>query len=266
MHYMVGFGAGYFVTSLIFYSGHVISQGRNAETFFNPVLFVSALGGLVFMTGSLFYCTAIDKIGLSRSNQWKSLSGPLSSTLILFFFAEYKTTNYAYIIIATGTIFISAVLFSIREDTGNAVDRKGIIYAVITAAFFGFNGIVMKYVSNRGLFYPHFVGHSFILLSTALGYILIREGSLKALREISAKDNILAFSGGVLQFFASYTGIKSFSFITGSIAATLLQFTAVWTVLTGIFIFKEVNFAKNKLRIIAGFIFTIAGAVLLLLA
>lgn len=48
-----------------------------------------------------------------------------------------------------------------------------------------------------------------------------------------------------LNNFASFFSTLAYKYIPGSIAFTIVQLNAVWTVLVGILIFKEIDFKKN---------------------
>ncbi len=76
-------GLGFFITSIILYIINKILVYNPQETLLNPILLLSALGGILWLIGSIFFLTAIDKIGLSRSNQWKNLQGPIGAIMLL---------------------------------------------------------------------------------------------------------------------------------------------------------------------------------------
>jgi glucose uptake protein GlcU len=266
MYYTMFMGLGFFIVSLLFYIGHCIINKGNAEAIFHPVLLTSAFGGILWMLGSLFFLTSIDKIGLSRSNQWKNLQGPIGSTLILIFFAEFLTTNFVYIMLAIVTIFISAILFTIKKEEQKKIEIKSVGYAVISAVFFGTNALIMRFATREGFLYAQQLYFSAFVFISAVVYLLIKEKKINELKNISNKKNLLGVIGGAIYYFASYFSASSFKYIEGSIGFTIVQLNGVWTILVGILIFKEIDFKKNWLRIVIGILFAVTGVIMLLLA
>ena len=264
--YSMFMGLGFFIVSLImFYINKILVYNPN-ETLLNPILVLSGLGGVLWLLGSVFFLTAIDKIGLSRSNQWKNLQGPIGAILTLTFLSEFMQTRIIYIILAIISILMSAMLFTIRNSKEKIVDKKGIIYAILSALFFGTNALIQKYATNNGLVYSQQVYFSGLVFISSIVYLLITEKNINALKDINKKDNILGIVGGCTYFFASFFSTLAYKYIPGSIAFTIVQLNAVWTVLVGIIIFNEINFKKHWLRIILGILLAIIGVVMLLLA
>ena len=82
-------GLGFFIVSIMMFIINKVLVDNPQETLLNPILILSALGGILWLIGSIFFLTAIDKVGLSRSNQWKNLQGPIGAILILIFLSEF---------------------------------------------------------------------------------------------------------------------------------------------------------------------------------
>lgn len=264
--YSMFMGLGFFIVSLIMFCLNKTLYYNSKETLLNPILLLSGFGGVLWLLGSVFFLTAIDKIGLSRSNQWKNLQGPIGAILTLTFLSEFMQTRIIYIILAIISILMSAMLFTIRNSKEKIVDKKGIIYAILSALFFGTNALIQKYATNNGLVYSQQVYFSGLVFISSIVYLLITEKNINALKDINKKDNILGIVGGCTYFFASFFSTLAYKYIPGSIAFTIVQLNAVWTVLVGIIIFKEINFKKHWLRIILGILLAIIGVVMLLLA
>lgn len=264
--YSLFMGLGFFVVSIVMYIINKMGGYHPQETLLNPILILSAFGGILWLIGSIFFLTAIDKVGLSRSNQWKNLQGPIGAVLILIFLSEFRQTKVIYIMLAIIFILISAMLFTIKNQNEKVVDKKGILYAILSALFFGINALIQKYVTNQGLVYAQQVYFSgFVLISAGI-YLLGKEKNIEFLKNIKSKDNILGIVGGCIYFFASFFSTLAYQYIPGSIAFTIVQLNAVWTVLVGILVFREINFKENWKRIIAGIILAIIGVIMLLLA
>lgn len=264
--YSLFMGLGFFIISIIMYTINKIFIYNPQETLLNPILILSGVGGILWLIGSIFFLTAIDKIGLSRSNQWKNLQGPIGAVLTLIFLSEFMQTKVIYIILAVIFILISAMLFTIKNKNEKIVDRKGIIYAILSALFFGVNALIQKNATNNGLVYSQQVYFSGLIFISAFIYILIKEKNIKILADIKNKYNILGVIGGSIYFFASFFSTLAYKYIPGSIAFTIVQLNAVWTVLVGILIFKEIDFKKNWIRIMLGILLSIIGVIMLLLA
>lgn len=264
--YSLFMGFGFFIVSIIMYIINKIFVYNPNETLLNPILLLSGLGGILWLIGSIFFLTAIDKIGLSRSNQWKNLQGPIGAILVLIVLSEFMQTKVIYIILAILFILMSAMLFTIKNSEEKVVDKKGIIYAILSAIFFGTNALIQKYATNHGLVYSQQVYFSGLVFLSALIYLFIKEKNIKILTEIKSKDNFLGVIGGGIYFFASFFSTLAYRYIPGSIAFTIVQLNAVWTVLVGILIFKEINFKENWKRIVLGIVLAVIGVIMLLFA
>ena len=264
--YSMFMGLGFFIVSLIMFCLNKMLYYNPKETLLNPVLLLSGFGGVLWLLGSVFFLTAIDKIGLSRSNQWKNLQGPIGAILTLIFLSEFMQTKIIYIILAIVSILMSAMLFTIKNNKEKIVDKKGIIYAILSALFFGINALIQKYATNNGLIYSQQVYFSGLVFVSSIIYLLVTEKNINVLKNIKARDNILGIIGGGTYFFASFFSTLAYKYIPGSIAFTIVQLNAVWTVLVGIIIFKEIDFKKHWLRILLGILLAIIGVIMLLLA
>lgn len=266
IYYTMFMGLGFSIVSIIMYIIFKVINPISSETLIHPMLGLSFINGVFWTIACILFVTSIDKIGVSRSAQWKNLQGPIGSILILIFFSEFLTTKLIYLILAIIIIFISAMILTIKSDNEKVVDKKGIIYLIIAAIFFGINAFLRKYVTNAGLIYSQQVYLSVSVFACSIIYILIKEKNLKELIRIKDKNNYLGIIAGAIYCVASYSFLLAYKYTQGSIVFTIVQLNAVWTILVGIFFFKEINFRKNWLRIITGIIFTIIGVILLLLS
>lgn len=158
------------------------------------------------------------------------------------------------------------MFFTIRRKDERVVDKKGVLYAILSAIFFGTNALIQKFATNNGLIYSQQVYFSALVFISALIYIGLKDKNLHIMKDIKNKENILGIFGGIIYYFASFFSTLAYKYIPGSIAFTIVQLNAVWTVLVGILIFKEINFKKNSLRITTGIIFAIIGVIMLLFA
>ncbi len=148
----------------------------------NPLLIYAAIAGVLSMVASISLVIAIDKIGMSRSNQWKNFQGPIGALLIFFIFGEASTTKIYFLFFAIIAIFLSAMLLTIKNETeGEAFDKKGIFYALISALFYGVNALMRKYTSDANLIYEQQLYSAVFMLLTCLIYIAIKDKGMKKL-------------------------------------------------------------------------------------
>lgn len=264
--YSVFQGIGFFAASAAAFLISRISPSAT-DHINSPILLLSCLTGIIWYTGSVFLLTSIDKMGLSRSNQWKNLQGPFGALFNMLFLAEYLNTNVFFIILASALILVSAVFFNVKSSGEDLkANRSGIIFGLLAAVFFGFNSMLQKYVSSRGFMYSQLLCMSLFVMISAFVFSLFKEKNLKVVGTLFKKENLPGLSAGAIYFFASFFSTHAYRLIPGSVAFTIIQLNAVWTVLVGVLIFKEIDFRKNRLRIFAGIICAIAGVVVLLFA
>lgn len=260
--YIFYMSVGFLLSSFIVCIVHAIN-GYYMD-FMNPVLIYAAIAGILSMIASICVILAIDEIGISRSNQWKNFQGPIGAGLIFFFFGEAQNTKISFLLLAIITIFISAMLLTIKEENKNNINKKGILYALGAALFYGINALMRKYTSDANLIYEQQLYSSIFMFLSALIYMSMKKD--KTVRNITKKDNILAIFAGIIYYFATYFFITAYKYIQGSIAYTIVQLNTVFTIFFGIFIFKELSFKKHWKRIILGVIFSIMGLVMLMIA
>lgn len=259
-----------FYMSLGFVSISVISylvslfKGTNNESLFDPILLLIVLRGVSWFIASYLFLIAIDKIGISRSTQYKNLKGPLGVLLTLIFLSEFKVTNVFLVLLAAILTFFSALLFTIKKDNNKKVDRLGIIYACIASLFLGMNALIQKYVTNCGFIYTQQLYQSITIMITSYLYIIIKDKNTKQLGQIDFKNRMLAFIGGSLYYFATYFNTLSYKYLPASIAFTIVNMSGIWSVIIGILIFKEIDFKKNLKRIMLGLILSVIAIFALL--
>lgn len=263
--YVMFMGLGFFITSTVGYI--ILNINSNIEeNLLNPHLLFACFGGIVYTIASTFVLSSIDKIGLAKANQWKSLQGPIGTFLILVLLSEVKNTKVLCIILAAIFLASSAMLFTIKDKDNNQKDKKGIIYALLAAFFFGIFALIQKYLTNKGLVYSQHIYISLFIFISASIYVFYKEKSLKQLKEIKNKYTYLSILSGILYYFVSFFSTLAYKYIPGSIAFMIHQLNAVWLFLFGVFIFKEINFKKNWIRLSIGLIFSLIGIFMLLLA
>ena len=246
--------------------GHFISllTKNNSESLFHPVLILVVLRGISWFIASNLFLISINKIGMSRSTQYKNLKGPFGVLFTLIFLSEFKVNNIFLVFLAAILTFISALLFTIKKHDNNKIDKLGIIHACISSLFLGINALIQKYVTNCGFIYTQQLYQSITIMVTSYVYIMIKDKTTKNLQNITLKNKILAFLGGLLYYFATYFNTLSYTYLPASIAFTIINMSGIWSVLIGILIFKEIDFKKNYKRILLGVVLSIIAIFVLL--
>lgn len=261
-YYLFYMSLGFVSISLIAYFISILT-GNNSEPLFHPVLILVILRGVSWFIASNLFLISIDKIGMSRSTQYKNLKGPLGVLLTLIFLAEFKVTNVFLVLLAALLTFISALLFTIKKDNTNKVDKFGIIYACIASLFLGINALIQKYVTNCGFIYTQQLYQSITIMIASYVYIIIKDKNIKKLSSINFKNIMLAFIGGLLYYFATYFNTLAYKYLPASIAFTIVNMSGIWSVLIGILIFKEIDIKKNYKRIMLGMLFSVIAIIAL---
>lgn len=263
--YAMIMGAGFFVTSA---AGFTLLRAFNYidEPLFFPHAILACINGVVWTVASISVLISIDKIGLAKSNQWKSLQGPIGAFLILAFFAEFLTANVTFIILAIIFITLAAMMFTTKEKHNDSVDKSGIAYALISALFYGISALIWKYLTDEGIYFAQQVFQSLFVFISAAAYVLIKYKSFRIEAIIKKAEIVLPLVGGVLFFGNASFNLLANKYIEASIAFMLHQLNAIWLLIFGVFVFKEIDYKKYWLRLTFGLAFSIVGVLMLIFA
>ncbi len=180
--------------------------------------------------------------------------------------SEFLHTNALFAVLAGFSIFVSAVLLSIKREDEKKIEPKGISLAVLSALMFGVVTVLNKFVTDNSAIYTQLVIWSFFTLTTITIYILSKENLRNELLLTTKKDIRLGFIGGLLYSLAGFLMLQSYSHIPASISFTIIQLNALWVITIGIVFFKEMDYRKNIWRILGGLLFAIIGIFLLFYA
>ncbi|MBA4320551.1 MAG: hypothetical protein C0412_19305 [Flavobacterium sp.] len=258
-------GSGFLFGSIILYFISFFAL-NNPETFVIKNLIYSALAGILWAFGLIFLLSSIDRIGLARSNQWKNLQGPIGVILSLIILSEFLHTNALFAVLAGFSIFVSAIFLNIKHADGKKIEPKGILLAVLSAFMFGSVTVLNKFVTNNSGIYTQLVIWSFFTFATIAVYVSSKKSLRNELFLTAKKDIKLGFVGGLLYSLAGFLMLQSFSHIPASISFTIIQLNALWVITIGIVFFKEIDYNKNKWRILGGLLFAVIGIFLLFYA
>jgi glucose uptake protein GlcU len=251
---------GFFTSSLLLYAFQPVLGFH--ETI-SPVLLWSLLAGAIWAASFITFVKAIDAIGLSRSNQWKNLQGPIAAVLSLIFLAEWQTTQPFFVLLAGLAIFASALAFTISDSREQAkANMKGVYLATLAGVGFGTVAVIQKYVTTNVGVYSQQVAWSFAIMLSISLYILITGKKLPK-PSLGNRDSRLALAAGLLYLGASFFQLQSYKHLPASIAFTVIQLNTIWTVGIGIIYFKEISVAKHYTRLLVGLVFALGGILLL---
>jgi glucose uptake protein GlcU len=264
--YTMWVGVAYFAGSVAVCSAVWGFGIQEQENLLSTWHLLTALRGVIWVCGIVSFNIAIDKIGLTRFNQWKNFQGPIGTLLMLAFLDEIVGTKVLWLLLGMTAMFISAVLFTINSDDGSKrSNTSGILFALFAAACFGVTAFINKIITNQGFIYSQLLYHSLSVVVSAAIIFVIQTRKPKEILRLS-RENWLPVMSGAMFLVATILSIFSYTMIAGGVSWSITQLNAVWTILIGIFVFKEVSFRKHRLRIITGFVFAIAAIVLLLRA
>lgn len=233
---------------------------------FSLALLLSVGAGVVWAISFVAFISSIDSIGLSRSNQWKNLQGPIGVLLSLVLLGEYTNADPLFALLAALAIFVSALFFtntsSLISKTNNI---RGIYLAMCAALGFGSVAVIQKYVTVQVGVYTQQLVWSISIFISLLLYVL-QKGQLNLIIKSRKKDMMLALGSGVLYLIASVFQLFSYYYIPASIGFTIIQLNALWTITIGIVLFKEIDLKQYGGNVFLGVIFTLIGVALLVLA
>lgn len=252
----------YTVGSILVYLGTAIFS--EPESLFSPVLLFSVLAGAFWATALVLFVNSIDLIGISRSNQWKNLQGPVGVLLALVVLREATAVNPVLAMLAGVCIFCSAITLNIHQKRDTKKNNQGLLLAVGSGMLFGTVSLLNKIVTNGGGVYSQQVIWSGSILISLLSYkFLVAKQSLYELLISSSREKIIGISSGLLYFGASLFMLLAFRFLESSIAFNIIQLNFLIALTLGIFYFKEISFKKHYLRIILGLLLALTGVYLL---
>ena len=294
--YTMWMGIAYFMGAIILISIIWGFGFEEPENLINPWHLLTVLRGLIWVLGMAAYNRAIDKIGLTRFNQWKNIQGPVGSLLILFVVADMVVgIKVLFLILGMVVMFCSALFFQVKTDaelgkqhvsdgltapegiSARKNTKSGIALALLSGVCFGVSALLNSIVSK-----PAIVGNVFIfaqllyhsaslIVFSALVYMIMgnKPSTLKQrLQDIGkvSKTTWLPVMAGAMFLVATLLTIYSYRMIPNAVAWSITQLNVFWTILIGVFIFKEVNYKQHGLRLSAGVLMAVGACVLLFLA
>jgi glucose uptake protein GlcU len=268
--YTMWTGIAYFLGAVVLCSilwGFRIVASENLGSVWH---LASITRGAIWVLGTVCFNLAIDKIGLARFNQWKNLQGPVGSILMLTLLTDIAGDKILWVILGIITMLISATLFTIKKDSDNNKSTiTGILLAVASAFCFGATAFLNRWITGQGFIYSQLLYHSIsVAVFAAIAFLLTAKKSKTPVREILNvnRQTWLPAITGLMFLVATTLSILSYTLIPGAIAWSITQLNALWTILIGVFIFREIRFQKHWLRLTAGLIFAVVAIGFLLLA
>jgi len=286
--YTMWMGIAYFFGTIVLISIIWGFGFEEPENLLNPWHLLTVLRGFIWVLGMAAYNLAIDKIGLTRFNQWKNIQGPVGSLLILFIIADMTSPiKVLFLLLGMTIMFGSALLFQVKTDAElckkNALDKnvlKGILFALFSGVCFGFSALFNSIVSR-----PAIVGERFtfaqllyhsasLIIFSVIFYLIVGNKpsepstAKQRLKEIFIinKQTWLPFASGAMFLCATLLTIYSYRMIPNAVAWSITQLNVFWTILIGVFIFREVSIKQHWLRLASGVIMALGACYILFLA
>ncbi|MCL2439616.1 MAG: GRP family sugar transporter [Alphaproteobacteria bacterium] len=238
-----------------------------AEFKVSPALVLSAFCGALWTLTFACLTVAVDRLGISRVSPWRSMQTPIGVILSLVILSEHQVASVYIAIIAAAGMFASALLLNTKKDNQKKYDLIGIYFAAATGVLFGVVGLIVRYVAIHveeiALQQIYFSGAMFV---SAFIYMFIKERGAAAREAIADGAWIWPVLAGALIGLAYVFQILAVKILPNAIVLTMLQLAAVWTILAGVFWFKEIDMRTHRRRVWLGLIFAGASIAILLLA
>jgi len=264
--YMFFLGLTFSAVSIVFFLCVNWTSIGYRENLFSSWQLLSALVGVLWFFGGVFLNKAIDKIGISKSGEWKNLQGPLGSLFMLLFLGEYSSVNIPLTLAGMILIFVSACVLTIERDQMSKKDRAyGITYACLSAVMFAAQTTLTKLLTNKGFIYSKTIYFALFVMITALVVYLIKYQKTEPL-SWKNNDNKYPLIAGTIYGFAAIFNVLAYVYLAGSIAFSIISLNSIWTILIGVFYFKEIDYKQNWLKILIGIILAALSIVCLVLA
>ena len=285
--YTMWMGMAYFIGTVILISILWGLRIEEPENLLNSWHLLTVLRGFIWLLGMSAYNLAIDKIGLTRFNQWKNVQGPIGSLLILFILTDVAEIKILWLVLGITVMFVSAWMFQITTDAEKEnliVSRKnakvGITLALFSGVCFGVTALLNSVVTR-----PTIVGDMFtytqlfyhsasLVIFSLIGYMILGDKfnehstikqRFKDIFKVDKKTWLPVIAGGMF-LIATLLTIHSYRLIPNAVAWSIMQLNVFWTVLIGLFIFEEINYKQHWLRLSSGVVMAIGACVLLFCA
>jgi glucose uptake protein GlcU len=285
--YTMWMGIAYFIGTVILIFILWGLRIEEPENLLNLWHLLTVLRGLIWLLGMAAYNLAIDKIGLTRFNQWKNVQGPVGSLLILLVLADVVGIKMLWLVLGVTAMFVSALMFQITTDaekenpivsTKNA--KAGIVFALFSGICFGITALLNSVVTR-----PTIVGDTFtyaqllyhsasLIIFSVIGYIILGgkfnehltvKQRFEDIFKVDKKTWLPVIAGGMF-LVATLLTIHSYRLIPHAVAWSIMQLNVFWTVFIGLFIFKEINYKQHWLRLSSGVVMAVGACVLLFCA
>jgi len=285
--YTMWMGIAYFVGTIILIAILWGLRIEEPEDLLNPWHLLTILRGFIWLLGMAAYNLAIDKIGLTRFNQWKNVQGPVGSLLILLVLADVVGIKILWLFLGMAVMFASALMFQITTDaekenlTASKKNAKaGIALALFCGVCFGVTALLNSVITRPAIVgdtftYAQLLYHSAsLVIFSVILYMIIGDKSsepstakqrLNDIVKVDKKTWLPVIAGGMF-LVATLLTIHSYRLIPNPVAWSIMQLNVFWTVLIGLFIFKEIDYQQHWLRLSLGILMAVGACVLLFFA
>ena len=257
---------------------------EKAEDLFSPWHLLTVARGIVWVFGMVAFNLAIDKIGLARFSKWKNIQGPVGSLLILFIVADMELgINVLWLFLGMMLMLASALMFQVKSDTITDKNAKmGIALGIFAGFCFGISALINSVMTREEIvgevfLFAQLLYHSLTLvICSAVLYIAlgnkISKGEPNAFRYRFGnlfkvnKKTWLPVIAGTMFLIAAFLTIYSYRLMPNAIAWSITQLNIFWSVIIGVFIFKEICFKTHWWRLTLGILFAFSALTFLFFA
>lgn len=234
--------------------------------------FIMAITGIVWGTGTIGYCRAVQLIGMSRSTPVKNLSAMFGTLLGVAVFHEFSLCNpVSFILVFCGSaavVLSTNVLGRVEAPSANGkkIGRRtllaGFLWAFWAAVAYSLYTVPLKIMYSQGIGPSEFLfimGQGvFVGMAAPFVFARIRGDSAS----VQWRDRRLAISSGLMWAVGSLAANIAVKSIGVAVTWPLTKTTLV-AVLYGVIVFKEVDVKRHKADLVLGILLSILGVTLL---
>jgi glucose uptake protein GlcU len=280
-------GVAYFIGTLVLILVVWGFRINEPENLLNPWHLLTVLRGFIWVLAMAAYNLSLDKLGMTRFNQWKNVQGPVGSLLILFVLSDVQGIKVLWLLLGMSVMFASAWLFQVKTDAeklspeqSKKNTRWGIALGLFCGVCFGITALLNSVLSRPSIVgdtftYAQLLYHSASLIVFSVILYMITgnrnrtpdtaKQRLKEILTVDKKTWLPVIAGGMFMV-ATLLTIHSYRMIANEVAWSITQLNVFWTVLVGLVFFKEINFKQHWLRLTGGILMAVGACVLLYMA
>lgn len=258
--YIFWMGIGFFCGSLLMFMRSLsrwIQETRDIWLLWAVAEWVLRAGG------SILFALSIDISWLTKSNQRKNLQWPIAVVFSLIILREYESVQVHRVLLWALCIFLSALCFNAcRSSLDVPSSHRWTLYAIAAWTIFGLLTVVNKHVTTHyGIYNQQLIWSASIILSVLI--YLSSQQKISTILSVQKKEKLLGIWWWLLYSLASLTMLIAYQTIPASIAFTIIQLNAVWTISMGILLYREIQVRGNRVLILFGYGLAVCAIIVL---